>query len=299
MKRLFLILLLTVGAYADQIVDSFEKQGYYELLNENMGSSSFDLLYEEYDYYIEQENKNPTWSGVMASLNKEYSKILAPQIHSSPLIGYRSEHCTPGLVSFYYSEDYHKFLLKHPRYKEIGSEKLEAFLNHLHLIWENLHHQMEQIINDLENSYPIKKVLYNKDNKLLFQVKVLRYIPSKPVPIRGHFDFTGLTFLVDNNEGNKESLLLSPFRDSFSVSDFLPPNRYIPRQATSSSILLIPGAFLKYCKLPINPTAHLILKSPHVRYSIVAFALLPKHNIFNYDEITLPTPPKISYYNHL
>lgn len=299
MKHLLMVLSFAIGAYANPILDSFETLGYYELLNETLGSTSFDLLYEEYDHYIDQTNSNSAWSNAINSINREYSNLLALQIHSVPLIGYRSERYTPGLASLFYSEDYHQFLINHPRYPEIASKELEAFLDHFNILWKTLYQKAELLVEQIAETHPnIKNILYTQDHKLLFQIKALKYTPCKPKLIPAHFDFTGLTFLVDNNEGSRESLLLSPFHIPLIPSDFLPPKRCIPRLQDSSSLLVIPGAFLKYCQLPINPTAHLILKTPHIRYSTVAFILLPKHNALYYDNKTLPHVPQVSEYQY-
>jgi hypothetical protein len=102
--------------------------------------------------------------------------------------------------------------------------------------------------------------------------KVIKYFPSY-IATRPHYDGTAFSIFLDSTDN--QSLLLSPYKSSFTVDDFSSPLRTFSRWYHKNSILLIPGVLLT--EFSIYPTPHIVAQSGKIRYATIAFAMRPNY----------------------
>jgi hypothetical protein len=118
-------------------------------------------------------------------------------------------------------------------------------------------------------------------------LKVVKYLPSYRAD-RPHYD--GTVFSLFLHSTDHQSLLLSPYRSSFTSGDFSPSLREYSEESDQHSILLIPGALLT--EFSIYPTPHIVISNGKMRYATVAFAMKPHCAP---QKIELPPLPSFKY----
>ena len=289
-KISFLALILSFTTMnASSILDDFWSQGYHEMLNEYCGQDYFAEVYTQLDLLDNFINKHPEWAKVLYEIDLEYIKSKENSLYGSPPIGYVNDTKSGKnkKTYFHFTDDYFKLI--NNKYPELisGSKEFESLLKSLRNITKIGKQKFEEAIKSISSTIDLSKVLYTNDGKLLILTKVVRYDPSDVAASNPHFDFSGLSFLFDNNENDEcESLLIAPYKEDLTTEDFFVPTRKHKKDASKSSLLLIPGLALQHLNLPINPTPHAVLKQNKKRYAIIVFAMTPNTKL-SYDEIKL------------
>ena len=92
------------------------------------------------------------------------------------------------------------------------------------------------------------------------------------------------TFFLDSTDN--QSLLVSPYKSSFSVDDFAAPVRTFCRSYDQNSLVLIPGTLL--ADFSIQPTPHIVMHSGETRHAAIAFAMRPYHVSLKQEFTDLP-----------
>jgi len=259
------------------------------MLNEYCGQEYFAKVYSQLDLLDNFIDKHPEWAKVLYEIDQEYVKSHENSPYGSPPIGYVDDTKSGKnkKTYFHFTDDYFKLIYN--KYPELisGSKEFESLLKSLRDITKISEKKFEEAIKSISPTIDLSKVLYTKDGKLLILTKVVRYDPSEVAASNPHFDFSGLSFLFDNNENDEcESLLIAPYKEDLATEDFFVPTRKHKKDASTSSLLLIPGLALQHLDLPIHPTPHGVLKQNKKRYAIIVFAMTPNTKL-SYDEIKL------------
>lgn len=274
---------------ASTILDDFKSQGYHEMLNESCGQEYFSEVYSQLDSLSNFIDNHPEWAKVLYEIDQEYVKSHENSLYGSPPIGYvdDSKSGKNKKTYFHFTVDY--FNLINNKHPEVISDSKEfgSLLKSLRDLTKISEQKFEVAIKSIGATIDLSKVLHTEDGKLLILTKVVRYEPSEKAASNPHFDFSGLSFLLDNNENDEcESLLIAPYKENLVAEDFSMPTRKYKKDASTSSLLLIPGLALQYLDLPIHPTPHGVLKQNKKRYAIIVFAMTPNTKL-SYDEIKL------------
>lgn len=274
---------------ASLILDDFKSQGYHEMLNESCGEEYFSEVYSQLDSLNNFIDEHPEWAKVLYEIDQEYVRSHENSLYGSPPIGYVDDTKSGKnkKTYFHFTEDY--FNLISNKHQEVISDSKEfgSLLKSLRDITKISEQKFEEAIKSIGPTIDLSKVLHTEDGKLLILTKIVRYEPSEVAASNPHFDFSGLSFLFDNNENDEcESLLIAPYKEDLATEDFSMPIRKHKKDASMSSLLLIPGLALQHLDLPIHPTPHGVLKQNKKRYAIIVFAMTPSIKL-SYDEIKL------------
>lgn len=286
----FLAVILNFATMsASPILDDFQSQGYHEMLNEYCGQEYFTGVYSQFDSLDDFIDKHPEWAKILYEVDQEYVKSHENSLYGGPPIGYVDDTKSGKnkKTYFHYTDDYFKLISnKHPELIT-GSKEFESLLKSLRDITKISEQKFAGAIKSISPTIDLSKVLYTKDKKLLILTKIVRYDPSEVAASNPHFDFSGLSFLLDNNENDGcESLLIAPYKENLATEDFFVPTRKHKKDASTSSLLLIPGLALQHLDLPIHPTPHGVLKQNKKRYAIIVFAMTPNTKL-SYNEIKI------------
>lgn len=254
---------------AISLAEQFKQTGYLEIYNKRHGTKTFDSLYAYFDEFIEFLQINPVWAQKLYIAKERFIRSKDRNFYSTDFFGFYDESKKEGRrqISFYYSIHFHEFVCSHyPEFNKIPEiiHFFEACLE-VQKPYGNLFDKvaaelgLETIFNSEYNHPPI-----------LF--KVIKYLPSY-IATRPHYDGTAFSLFLDSTEN--QSLLLSPYKSSFTNEDFSFPLREFSRGYNQNSILLIPGVLL--AEFSIYPTPHIVISSGKIRYATVAFAMRPNY----------------------
>jgi hypothetical protein len=260
MFLLFAFQLLSATPLAEQ----FKRTGYAEICNSNPTAATFDSLYAYFDEFIAFLQTNPVWAQKLYRAKERFIRSKDRNYYSTDFFGFYDESENEGRsqVSFYYSPHFHEFINSHyPEFNKVPeiTRFLEACLA--------IQKPYGNLFNDAAVKLGLDTIFSSTYNRPPILFKVVKYLPSY-VNTRPHYDGSAFSLFLDSTDN--QSLLLSPYKSSFTVEDFSPPQREF-----SNSILLIPGGLLT--EFSIYPTPHIVLPSGKTRYATVAFAMRPHY----------------------
>ena len=253
---------------ATSLAEQFQRVGYVEISDRKNTTATFDFLYAQFDELIEFLQTNPGWAHKLHSAKERFIRSKERNFYSTDFFGFYDESGTRSQISFYYSTHFHEFICSHsPEFK-----------------------QVPEIVRFLETCFEIQKPCGNLFDGAAAELgletifscptlfKVVKYLPSYTAA-RPHYDGTAFSLFLDSTDN--QSLLLSPYKSSFTTDDFS-----CPRFSRGHSILLIPGASLT--EFSIYPTPHIVARSGQVRYATIAFAMRPHYTAQKTDLSPLP-----------
>jgi hypothetical protein len=259
--------------------EQFQKVGYVEICDQKHGAATFDALYASFDALITLLQTNPRLAQKLYIAKERFIRSKDQNYYSTNFFGFYDESKRRGQVSFYYSIHFHEFISSHyPEFKQIPeiNRFFEACLE-IQTPYRNLFDEsatklgLETIFSSTYEHPPI-----------LF--KVIKYLPNYIVT-RPHYDGTAFSLFLDSTDN--QSLLLSSYKISPTVSDFSSPERQFSRESNQKTILLIPGAFLT--EFSIYPTPHFVKQSGKIRYATIAFAMRANFTTPKTDFSSLPS----------
>jgi len=283
MKAYILSLLFTCFLHANPLLKDFEEKGYSEIVNEKQGSVFYDQLYRSFDRMIGRVTKDSSLRKKLAMAKNRFWKTELGQFYATPFVGYGddSKLSYRKLYYFYYSTDFHDFLkVQYPEILE--NLDIREFLT----LCREITVSSMSIFERTREELSVGALLDSPFNRLPLLLKIVKYLPgSSTVP---HFDASAFSLFLDSTD--HQSLLLAPYKETIEVFDFFVPPRQYPRLAFSSSSLLIPGKFLQGQEPYINPTPHAALRNDSIRYSVIAFCVVPFKQPVNG---SLPSMPQL------
>ena len=272
-QKTFFLLIFLLFAFQSLCVmplaEEFKRVGYLEMCDNNHGAATFDSLYTYFDELIEFLQTNPVWAQKLYIAKERFIRSKDRNYYATDFFGLYDESKREGRsqISFYYSTHFHEFICSHyPEFNQVPEiiRFLQACLE-IQKPYGNLFEQAAAQLG-LETIFSCK---YGQP-PILF--KVIKYFPAY-IPTTPHYDGTAFSLFLDSTDN--QSLLLSPYKLSFTGDDFSSPLRKFSRSHHQNSILLIPGVLLT--EFSIYPTPHLVAQSGKIRYATIAFAMRPHY----------------------
>jgi hypothetical protein len=278
-RRIFppIFCLFTLQSLCEtHIRNRFVQNGYVEIYDTNHGTAAFDTLYAHFDTFITFLHTNPTWAQKLYAAKERFIRSPERNFYATDFFGFYDESAIAGRnqISFYYSIHFHAFICTY--YPELNTvPEITRFLEACLEIQKPYGDVFTQAAADLGLGTIFSSAYANPPLLL----KVIKYLPAYQA-MRAHYDGTAFSLFLDSTDN--EALLLSPYKASFTVDDFVTPFRAFSRDHQQHSILLIPGTLLAECA--IYPTPHIVIDRGTIRYATVAFAMRPHY-----------TPPKNTF----
>jgi hypothetical protein len=258
------------------LVEQFKRTGYLEICDEKHGMAIFDSLYAYFDELVEFLQTNPVWAQKLYSVKERFIRSKDRNYYSTDFFGFYDESERKGRsqISFYYSTHFHEFMCSHhPEFNQVP--EIIRFFEACFEIQKPYGNLFSEVAAELG----LETIFSSKYGHPPILLKVIKYFPSY-IATRPHYDGTAFSLFLDSTDN--QSLLLSPYKSSFTVDDFASPSRKFSRWYNHNSILLIPGVFLT--EFSIYPTPHIVAQSGKIRYATIAFAMrpnyIPQKNVF-------------------
>jgi hypothetical protein len=251
------------------LAEQFKQVGYLEICDQNHGRATFDSLYAYFDTLIEFLQTNPIWAQKLYNAKERFIRSKDRNDYSTDIFGFYDESQRKGRdqVSFYYSIHFHKFVSSYyPEFNQV-SEIIDFFQACL-----EIQKSYENLFNEAAIELGLETIFSSKCGHPPILFKVVKYLSSYTAQ-RPHYDGSVFSLFLDSTDN--ESLLLSPYKSSFTTSDFTPPLRKCSKPYNQNSMLLIPGVSLT--EFSIFPTPHMIAQSGKIRHAAIAFAMRPNH----------------------
>ncbi len=292
-KNLFLSTLFFLVFHsldATPLAEQFKHAGYVEICNEKQGSATFDTLYAYFDAFIDLLQKHPSWAQKLYIAKERFIRSKERNYYSTDFFGPYDESAREGRnqIAFYYSTHFHAFICTHyPEFDQ--APEIVRFLEACHAIQKPCGGLCEKAATELG----LDAIFSSQWGHPPILLKVVKYLPSY-VATKPHYDGSVLSLFLDSTDN--QSLLLSPYKPSFTVEDFSSPLREFSRQYNQNSILMIPGVLL--AEFDIFPTPHIVTQSGKVRYATIAFAMRPHHTPQKSEYSPLPSFRNEEYSNH-
>lgn len=270
-KKAFSPLIFLIFAfqslYATPLAEQFKQAGYVEICDQNHTEATFDALYAHFDALIAFLQTHPTWAKKLYGAKERFIRSKDRNYYSTDFFGFYDESEREGRnqICFYYSTHFHAFICSYyPEFNQVF-EIIRFFQSCL-----EIQKPYGSLFNEAAAELGVETLFSSKDGHPPILFKVIKYFPSY-TPTRPHYD--GTLFSLFLHSTDDESLLLSPYKSSFTRDDFSSPLRVV--KGHQNSILLIPGALLT--EFSIYPTPHIVTHSGRVRHAAIAFAMKPNY----------------------
>lgn len=279
-QTIFFLLISPLFAFqslcATSLADQFKNTGYVEICNKEHTATTFDSLYASFDEFIEFLQTNPVWAQKLCGAKERFIRSKERNYYSTDFFGFydESKRERRGQISFYYSNHFHEFICSH--YPEFN--QVPEIIDFFEACFE-IQKPYENLFNETAKELGFETIFSSNYGHPPILLKVIKYLPSY-IATRPHYDGTAFSLFLDSTDN--QSLLLSPYKSSFTVDDFSSPPRDFPQRHIQNSILLIPGTHLT--EFSIYPTPHIVIQSGKDRYATIAFAMRPNY-----------TPKKIGF----
>lgn len=251
---------------AASLAQAFEQVGYAELCDTENGAATFEALYALFDEFIAFLQANPAWAQKLYSAKERFIRSKERCYYGTDFFGFYDESAREGRsqIAFYYAPHFHAFLCAlYPQIKQIP--EITRFLERCFEIQEQCVALFEQAATALDVG-----TIFSGQAGPPILFKVIKYLPAYHVE-KPHYDGTAFSLFLDSTDN--QSLLLAPYKASFTTEDFSAPARRFSRERDQNSILLIPGTLLK--EFSVYPTPHIVVQSGKTRYATIAFAMRP------------------------
>jgi hypothetical protein len=257
-KALFLSIFLLQALCATPLAEQFKRAGYVEICDQKHEAAIFHSLYAYFDELTQFLQTNPVWAQKLYAAKERFIRSKDRNYYSTDFFGFYDESKKEGRsqVSFYYSTHFHAFICSHyPEFNQVPEiiRFFEACLE--------IQKPYGSLFEEAATELGVETIFSSKNPPIL--LKIIKYFPSYSAT-RPHYDGTLFSLFLDSTDN--ESLLLSPYKSSYTVDDFSSPLRH-----NQNSILLIPGVL--FTEFSIYPTPHIALQSGKIRYATIAFCM--------------------------
>src|SRR5579872_566000 len=274
-----LILFLSAQSlYTISLQEQFNHIGYVEICDKNHPIATYDSLYACFDELIAFLQAHPAWAQKLYMAKERFIRSKYRNYYSTDFFGLYDESEREGRnqISFYYSPHFHDFILsRYPDFKQVAP--LIKFFESCFAIQQSSKDLFKQAAAELD----VENIFFSTYGDFPILLKVVKYLPSYKIS-RPHYDGTALSLFLDSTDN--QSLLLSAYKPTFNVDDFLCPLRKFSRSDDHNSVALIPGTLLT--EFSIFPTPHIVKQSGKTRYATIAFAMRP-HYTFQKNNFSL------------
>lgn len=268
---------------AESISKTWKDSGYLELKNTYLTLPFYTNLYKSFDLFIKELKNKPDLQIQLSEAEKKFRASANGKFFCSVPLGAKDRtHCEEKDNKYYFqfTQKYYqalkmncpKLFLQHPI--------LNVFLNELQTAQQACERMFDQILDHLRGQDTVLDERMRKEGKLAVVLKILTYYGKDNSGTSPHYDKSGLTLILDNDDQGPESLVLSPYRAQFESSKLSPVTRLYQKNTRQSSAILLPGALLKHLGSSIMPTPHAVRSfQKNVRHAMIAFALTPNTDV--------------------
>ncbi len=271
-KTLFLLSFLIFAFQpicAGSLAEQFKQTGYLEICDRERETAAFDSLYAHFDEFIAFLQANPVWVQQLYTAKERFIRSKNRNYYSTDFFGLydESQREERNQISFYYSTHFHEFISsQYPKFNKVPeiTRFFDACLE--------IQKPYGNLFNEAAAELGLETLFSSKYGQPPILLKVVKYFPSY-IATKPHYDGTAFSLFLDSTDN--QSLLFSPYKSSYAISDFSSPLRKFSRGDHPNSILLIPGVLLAEFFIP--PTPHIVVKSGKIRYATIAFAMRPNY----------------------
>jgi hypothetical protein len=262
-RKFFFLLFAFQSLCATPLAEQFKRAGFIEICDQKPATVAFHSLYTYFDELIAFLQTNPVWVQKLYSAKERFIRSKDRNYYSTDFFGFYDESEREGRsqISFYYSIHFHEFICsRYPEFNQVPEiiRFFEACLQ--------LQKPYGNLFDEVAAELGLEAIFSSKSSRPPILFKVIKYLPSY-IPSRPHYDGTVFSLFLDSTDN--QSLLLSPYKSSFTVDDFS------SRWQNQNSILLIPGVLLT--EFSVYPTPHIVAQNGKIRYATIAFAMRPNH----------------------
>lgn len=261
--------------------EQFNQVGYVEMCDEHHGTATYDFLYACFDELITFLQAHPTWAQKLYIAKERFIRSEHRNFYSTDFFGFYDESEREGRnqISFYYSTHFQDFLFSH--YQEF---KQVSQITHFFQACFALQQSSRDVFSQAAAQFGLENIFFSKYGQPPILLKVIKYLSSYSA-CRPHYDGTAFSLFLDSTDN--QSLLLSPYRSTFTVDDFVCPVRKFSRSYDHNSIVLIAGTHLT--EFSLYPTPHIVEHNGKIRYATIAFAMRPHHRSQKHHFSLLPS----------
>lgn len=268
-RKIFFLLLAFQSLCALPLREQFKRSGYVEICDSTHQTGAFEWLYARFDEFNEFLQTNPIWAQQLIAIKERFIRSKDRNYYSTDFFGLYDESHREGRnqVSFYYSTHFHEFICsRFPEFLQIP--EMIRFFEACFEVQKSYGHLFDESAAELG----LEAIFSSPTGNHPILLKIVKYLPAY-VASKPHYDGTAFSLFLHSTDN--ESLLLSPYKSSFTIDDFASPLREFSGRQNQNSILLIPGAFLT--EFSIFPTPHIVVQSGKTRYATIAFAMRPNY----------------------
>ena len=267
----------------ESVAKAWKTSGYVELKNTYLMDPFYTKLYETFDNFIEELERHPDLRTHLTEVEKKFRESSEGKfICSVPLGAKDRTGCQEKDHKYYFqfTQAYASMLKKiHPKLFA-QYPVLTAFFDKLNVVYKSSEYMFDQVLQHLRTQNTDLDSVMRKEGKLAIVLKVLVYYSEDHGGTSPHYDKSGLTLILDNDDRGPESLMLCPYQKRFNAAKLAPVTRVYQKNASQSSALLIPGALLEHTGVQIPPTPHAVKSfQKNVRHALIAFALTPDTDV--------------------
>lgn len=291
MKIVFILEIIALCAQASVgmtydssscINDALQTQGFFEIANRQFVKNDYDILYKEYDHFIELMSGNTEILAIITQSETEFFEIegegnrycSAPPSYRDPM---RHAKKINNRIYFQFIKEHYDLLLK--KYPQIFRQdpSLGIFFETLLIVDRMAKEYFTGILDNLEKIHPtIKGTMYGAHRELTVITKIVRYQQIDDWHEKPHFDKSGLTLIWDSDDDNHDSLMVCSNSHEPKKEALKLPHRFFGKERDISSTLLITGLCLGAAGYDLKPTLHYVgpIKNKY-RHSLISFLLVP------------------------
>jgi hypothetical protein len=268
---------------AESIPKMWKDSGYLEIKNTYLTLPFYTKLYEAFDLFIEELKQNPSLQLQLSQAEQSFRASDAGKFFCSVPLGAKDRtQCAEKDNKYYFqfTQKYGHMLKKTLPDLFLQHPILNKFFGKLQTVHQSCEHMFDQILDHMHGQDSVLDKVMRKEGKLAIVLKVLTYYGENNSGTSPHYDKSGLTLILDNDDEGPESFVLCPYRDQFESFKLAPVTRSYQKNTFQSSAVLIPGTLLKHLGSQIMPTPHAVKSfQKTVRHALIAFALTPDTDV--------------------
>jgi hypothetical protein len=262
---------------AESIPKMWKNSGYLEVKNTYLTLPFYTKLYEAFDLFIEEFKQNIYLQLQLSQAEQNFRASDVGKFFCSVPLGAKDRTQYGEKDSRYYfqfTQKYAHMLKKTLPNLFLQNPILNDFFDKLEIVHQSCEHMFDQILHHLHGQDSVLDKAMRKEEKMAIVLKIVTYYGENNSGSLPHYDKSGLTLILDNDDEGPESFVFCPYRAQFESSKLAPVTRLYQKNTFQSSAVLIPGTLLKHLGSQIMPTPHAVRSfQKTVRHALIAFAL--------------------------
>jgi hypothetical protein len=266
--------LSAVESSVEEIVAAIRSTGYYEFSNRHLSKEFYADIYASFESFLQEIDENPLLYDLLKKAETDF--VMREEFNylgKSPvgLIG-SDKSGKKDKIYYHFSKELLEFFKS--SFPEILENRICFDLfSKLSEVSAISNRYFKEYIEQLKDVFPTLPAVMLKNGDLPIIIKVIRYEVNLKYVGSPHYDYSGLTLMLDNSDVGVESLVLTPYSENLNWDEFHRPLR--TASGGLSSTLLIPGLGLYLSGIDLMPSPHVVLKRKKIRYALLAFGMVP------------------------